>query len=120
MSKTKFMLAFSLLLLVSLACNALLPTSEPTPTMMVIVEPTFPTQAPPDLPQTEADVPRASLEEALTAYAAGAAIFVDVRSVGEYAASHILGAINIPVEEIELNPTLAGIDKDEWIITYCT
>jgi 3-mercaptopyruvate sulfurtransferase SseA len=119
MPKTKFALAFSLLFLASLACNALIPAG-PTPTMVVIVEPTFPTQAPRSLPQTEADVPRVSLEEALTAYAAGAAIFVDVRSADEYAASHVAGAINIPLNEIEFNPILPNIDQDQWIITYCT
>ena len=119
MPKIKFTFAFSLLFLASLACNALLP-AEPSPTMVVIVEPTFATQALPDLPQTEADVPRASLEMALTAYTAGAAIFVDVRSADEYTASHIPGAINIPLNEIEFNPILPNIDQDQWIITYCT
>ena len=120
MQKTKFLLAFSILILVSLACNTLLPNAEPTSTMVVIVEPTFPTEPPPELPATEDDVPRVSLEEALTAYAAGAAIFLDVRSAEDYAASHIPGALNIYVTDIELNPVIPGPDKDEWIITYCT
>jgi 3-mercaptopyruvate sulfurtransferase SseA len=116
--RTKYFIAFALLLLVSLACNALSPAA-PTPTRVVIVEPTSPLQ-PSDLPATEAEVPRVTLEEALVAYSAGAAVFVDVRSRDSYAESHIPGAINIPVTDIELNPTLAGIGKDEWIITYCT
>ena len=120
MQKTKFVLAFSILILASLACNALMPNAEPTSTMMVIVEPTFPTDSPPQLPATEADVPRVSLEEALTAYAAGAALFLDVRSAENYAESHIPGALNIYVDNFELNPVIPGHDQDEWIITYCT
>ena len=120
MPKTKFILAFSILILASLACNALVPNAEPTSTMVVIVEPTFPTEASPELPATEADVPRVPLEEALTAYAAGAAIFLDVRSPEDYATSHVPGALNIYVDNIELNPVIPGHDKDEWIITYCT
>jgi rhodanese-related sulfurtransferase len=86
---------------------------------VVIVEPTFPPQTS-DLPATEDEVPRVPLEQALTAYSAGAAVFLDVRSADSFATGHIPGAINIPVNEIEVNPTLAGIDRDEWIITYCT
>jgi 3-mercaptopyruvate sulfurtransferase SseA len=116
--RTKFLIASALLLAASIACSALSPAA-PTPTRVVIVEPTFPLQ-PPDLPATEDEVPRVTLEEELVAYSAGAAVFLDVRSRDSFASSHIPGAINIPVNEIEVNPTLAGIDEDEWIITYCT
>jgi hypothetical protein len=109
MSKTKIFSAFSVLMLALLACNALLP-AEPAPT--------FPSQ--PGLPATEDDVPRVPLEEALVAYSAGAAVFLDVRGADLFAASHIPGAINIPVDALELNPVLSGTDQDEWIITYCT
>ena len=129
MHKTRFLLAISGLLLASLACSTLLPAAEPTATtmvnigptstMVVIVEPTFPpTQS--DLPASEAGVPRVSLEETLTALAAGAATVVDVRSPGMFELSHIEGSINIPLGEIEINPTGLALDKDEWIITYCT
>ena len=122
MSKTKIILAVSSLMLTTLACNAfneLVPTSAtPNPTY-VIVEPTFPpTQS--DAPLTEASVPRVSIEETRVAIAAGAAIIVDVRSPSAYELSHIQGAINIPLGEIETNPTGLDLDKDQWIITYCT
>ena len=119
MHRTKIFIAFSMMILVSLACNALVP-AEPTSTMVVIVEPTFPTQPPPGLPATEDDVPRISLEQALTAYSAGAAIFVDVRDPSQFESSHIPGALNIPSFEIESNPVIPNVATDEWIITYCT
>jgi hypothetical protein len=123
MPKTKILFAASLLILASLACNAVLPSafapSGPTSTPVVIVEPTFPAQQT-DLPATEAEVPRVSLEAALTAYNAGAAVFVDVRDAGSYAASHIAGAINIPLTEFENNIANVDLDKEAWIITYCT
>ena len=87
--------------------------------MVVIIEPTFAVQDP-DLPATEADVPRASLEQALTAYNAGAAVFVDVRAPQSYEISHIPGAINIPLGEFETNIANVNLNKEEWIITYCT
>ena len=71
-------------------------------------------------PVTEAEVPRVSLEEALTAIQSGEAVVVDVRSAEAYAASHIAGAISVPLDEIESNPAGLDLDKDQWIITYCT
>ena len=92
---------------------------QPTPTWVVIAEPTFPpTQS--TLPLTEADVPRVSLEEALVAYSAGAAIFVDVRSKQAYDESHIPGALSIQLGDFETNISNLKLPKDEWIITYCT
>lgn len=119
MLRTKIFIAFSILMQVSLACNALVP-AEPTSTMVVIVEPTFPTQPPPGLPVTEDDVPRVSLEQALIAYSAGAAIFVDVRSRSAYAESHVPGALSIPLDVFEIDIGSVGLDKEQWIITYCT
>jgi rhodanese-related sulfurtransferase len=73
-----------------------------------------------NLPQTEAEVPRVSLEEAEAALDSGAAIFVDVRSPAAYETSHTAGAISIPLGEIERNLTGLALEKDQWIITYCT
>ena len=98
MPRTKFLIASALLLVASIACSALSPAA-PIPTRVVIVEPTFPLQ-PSDLPATEAEVPRVTLEEALVAYSAGAAVFLDVRSRDSFASSHIPGAINIPVNDV--------------------
>jgi phage shock protein E len=44
---------------------------------------------------------------------------VDVRSAQQYAASHVKGAISIPLDEIDANPTGLKLEKDQWIITYC-
>ena len=87
--------------------------------MVVIVEPTSP-PSPDALPESEASVPRVGVEEAMVALAAGAALIVDVRSPDAYALSHIKGSINIPLGEVELNAAGLSLDKEQWIITYCT
>jgi 3-mercaptopyruvate sulfurtransferase SseA len=119
MQKSRSLLPLLALILITLACNTLLPATEPTSTPLVIVEPTFPVQEP-ELPASEAEVPRVSLEQALTAYTGGAAVFVDVRSQSSYEISHIPGAINIPLGEFETDIANVNLDKDAWIITYCT
>jgi len=123
MKKIKFIF-IAAFLITTLACNAFnsfAPTAEPAPTYIIEIEPEFPTQSPQnDEPLSEASVPRVSIEETMVALAAGAAIVVDVRSPNSYALGHIQGAINIPLGEIELNPTGLSLDKDQWIITYCT
>jgi 3-mercaptopyruvate sulfurtransferase SseA len=119
--KIVFIAAF---LITTLACNAFnsfASTAEPAPTYIIEIEPEFPTQSPQnDVPLSEASVLRVSIEETRIALAAGAAIIVDVRSPSAYELSHIPGAINIPLGEIETNPTGLDLDKDQWIITYCT
>jgi len=118
MSKTKIVLAVFFLLLATLACNALVPsTAETTPTT---VSESNSTSNAENIPLTEAEVPRVSLEQAKAAFDNGEAVIVDVRSRESYSASHIPGAINIPLNEIEANPAQIGLPKDQWIITYCT
>jgi predicted sulfurtransferase len=123
--KTNILLAATILAFAIQACSAPSPTIEPTiaPTQTLVVtqiiEPVS-TQPPANLPQTEAEVPRVSVEEAKAAFDSGAAVIVDVRSAGAYAASHVPGAINIQLGEFETNPTGLNLDKDQWIITYCT
>jgi len=70
------------------------------------------------IPSQPADVARVSLAEAKAALDAGSAVFLDVRSAGAFADSHVAGAINIP--EAELPDRLGELDKQAWIITYCT
>jgi len=65
-----------------------------------------------------AQVPRVSLDEAKGAYEAGSAVFVDVRSRASYEASHIPGALSIPLGEIA--DRLQELDPGRWIITYCS
>ena len=99
------------------ACSARATQINPLLAGTQIIEPGF-TPSGPLL--TEAEVPRVSIEEARTALEAGTAIIVDVRLPAAFEESHIAGAINIPLEEIERNPTGLALDKEQWIITYCT
>jgi 3-mercaptopyruvate sulfurtransferase SseA len=72
------------------------------------------------IPQTEDAVPRVTVEEAKSAFEKGEAIVVDVRSAESFAAGHAAGAISIPLAEFENNIVNMPLDKDQWIITYCT
>nr|AOR51025.1 hypothetical protein [uncultured bacterium pAX1] len=74
----------------------------------------------PQIPQTEDAVPRVTVEEAKSAFEDGKAIIVDVRSAEAYAAGHAAGAISIPLANFENNIEDLSLDKDQWIITYCT
>ena len=104
--KIKLLLAFIMLSAVAYACSPATPTASATVAS--------------GLPQTEADVPRVSVEEAAAAIQSGEAVVLDVRSAQAYQASHIPGALSIPLFDIESNPTGVDLDKDKWIITYCT
>jgi 3-mercaptopyruvate sulfurtransferase SseA len=113
-AKKSKLLTLSLLILFASACNAQPTRSQPTQ----IVEPT---SAPPaSTPVTEADVPRVTVTDAKAALDSAAAVIVDVRSPAAFQMSHVAGAISIPLADIEANPTGLKLDKDQWIITYCT
>ena len=43
-------------------------------------------------------------------------VIVDVRTIEEYDQLHVVGAINIPVDEIDEN---INLDKDKLIFVYC-
>jgi 3-mercaptopyruvate sulfurtransferase SseA len=104
-------------LLATSACSALLPQTEPiTVSTIQAITP----QGKTDLPLTEADVPRVGVKEAKLAFDNGTAVIVDVRSAEAYAAGHVVGAISIPLAEIENNIGNLSLKKDQWIITYCT
>jgi hydroxyacylglutathione hydrolase len=131
MGRTKpFLLITLVFIFVILACNAQLPQSEPTLTAAPteassvstqLIEPTItPSAGTSNIPLTEAEVPRVPVKEAKAAFDGGQAIILDVRSPEAYAASHVMGAINIQLGEIETNPTGLNLDKNQWIITYCT
>jgi rhodanese-related sulfurtransferase len=79
-----------------------------------------PTPSQNGLLQTEAEVPRVPLDDAVAAIQSGEAVVVDVRGAQAYQASHIPGALSIPLADIETNPSGINLDKDKWIITYCT
>ena len=112
MPKIKLLLTFSLLLVIAQACSA---PAAPTATVEGIATPTAGA-----IPLTEAEVPRISLEQARAAIESGAAIVVDVRSRDSFKTSHIPGALNIQLGEFETNINNLRLDKEQWIITYCT
>lgn len=118
MSRRKIILSLSVLLLAGLACNFVAPAESTPPPLTVIVEPTFPTQE--NVLQSEDQVPRVPIEQALVGVQSGAAVVIDVRSVQAYEANHVPGALSIPLPEIEADPNGLPLDKDQWIITYCT
>lgn len=110
MKKIKRILFIVLLIIAASACSA-----RPTQ----VVDPAL-TRSTDDLPRTEVEVPRVTVEEARAAFDSGSAVFVDVRSSEAYQTSHIPGAVSIPLDEIENNPAGLNLDKEQWIITYCT
>ncbi len=67
---------------------------------------------------TTDEIPRVLLDEAVQAHTDGTAVFVDVRPKESFDLSHITNSINIPLAD--LGNRLTELDKDEWIITYCT
>lgn len=71
-------------------------------------------------PASEAplEIPRVGLEESKAAFDTMDATFIDVRSESSYAASHIPGALSIPLAEFEAH--IGELDPNQWIITYCT
>jgi hypothetical protein len=112
------LLVFSILLLA--ACNASLPqtqTAEPTQPVISTLELS---QGQVNLPKTEADVPRVAVKDAKSAIDSGTAIVVDVRTTDAFAKQHVTGALSIPLADIEANPSAVKLDKNKWIITYCT
>ena len=47
------------------------------------------------------------------------AVIIDVRSPGEFADSHVEGAINLPIDSITEADVLAVAEKDQPIVLYC-
>ena len=83
--------------------------TEPSPTPLVM--------------ETAADVPRISVDEAKAHFDNGTALFVDSRSMSDYEAAHIVGAMPILsvspyAETSELMDS--ELEGKELIITYCT
>ena len=112
-------LSITVLAFVTLACNALLPLPTQTSAPTQIIEPVS-TQPQGNVPLTEAEVPRVDVNAAKAAFDSGQAVIVDVRSQSAYDASHIAGALFIPLGEFETNISNIDLDKEQWIITYCT
>jgi 3-mercaptopyruvate sulfurtransferase SseA len=116
----RIVLFLALLGLTVLACNSVAPQAEPTvaplPTQPESVQQPQGNQP----PLTEAQVPRISVSDAKAAIDSGQAILVDVRSADSYAAGHAAGAMSIPLGNFEVNIDKLSLEKDQWIITYCT
>ena len=115
--KRRMFAILTLLVLFIISCNFVAATATPDVPVTVMVEPTSISQ---NVLQSEADVPRIPVEEALAAVQSGAAVVVDVRSTQAYDISHVPGALSIPLAEIETNLSGLPLEKDQWIITYCT
>ncbi len=62
-----------------------------------------------------------TLEEAKKLWSGGSAFFLDARSPADYAAGHIAGALNLPVEEFDEHyPSIARmLTPDSVIVVYC-
>jgi 3-mercaptopyruvate sulfurtransferase SseA len=120
MQKVKYALFLILTLAMILAaCSAQPAQVQPATAPTRNVDPAS-TQSTENLPQSDAEVPRITVEEARVALESGEAIMVDVRAPGAFEDSHIAGAISIPLGAIERDLTDLPVNKDQWIITYCT
>ena len=118
MKKVEFV--FWLALAITLAACSAQPTQVlPTPAGSQIAEPES-TQSTANLPQSDAEVPRISVEEARVAFESGDATLVDVRAPEAFEDSHIAGAMSVPLGAIERDLTNLPLSKEQWIITYCT
>lgn len=81
----------------------------------VVQNPKTPTE-PTAIPASVEQVERVSLADSKAAFDAKEAIFLDVRATNSYEASHIPGAVSIPLNEL---PNRAGeLDPDAWILPY--
>jgi 3-mercaptopyruvate sulfurtransferase SseA len=116
MQKLKPIIVISILLLSTLACNALIPLPDANNESLQNNQPSSDRE----LPITEAEVPRVSVGDAKAAFEGGKAIIVDVRSQAAYEAGHVAGALSIPLNEFETNIASVDLPKDKWIIAYCT
>jgi len=88
------------------------PPPAPTP------PPIIPTALPSSPQAPYPDVPRVKVGDARAAHELNQAVFVDVRSAEQYTQGHIAGAKSIPLNELDSRQN--ELNKDQWIITYCT
>ncbi len=67
---------------------------------------------------TAAEISPAELR-ARSAADAAAIVILDVRTAEEFAAGHVPGAINIPVDQVKARLAELEPSKDKTIVTYC-
>ena len=103
------LIAAGVMLIIGVAIWALVPG-------LSFVQNAAPTTVTSDIPYS--NVPRISLADAYAAWVAGNAVFVDVRGDSFYDNAHIPGALSIP--ENLLQDRQNQLNKNDWIITYCT
>ena len=64
------------------------------------------------------DAPRINLADAKKDFDAGSAVFVDTRAETAFKSEHIKGAINVPMEAVEMR--YKEIPTGKKIIAYCS
>jgi 3-mercaptopyruvate sulfurtransferase SseA len=69
-------------------------------------------------PQTVESVPRIDARQLNARLARGEVVLIDVRAADAYMASHIAGAMHIPVDYIE--GELSYLPRGKPIVAYCT
>ena len=72
--------------------------------------------ATPAIPYPE--IKRIGLKDAKAAFELKSAVFIDVRGDPYYSEGHIPGAISMTQDEMVSR--MGELDKNAWIITYCT
>jgi len=95
-----------LILLAGAAFILLRPSAEPLPTEESLQS------------VSQEDVPRVNLQDAKLAYESGSAVFVDVRDESSFESGHIPGSYSIPLDTLPDRED--ELDRNAWIITYCT
>jgi 3-mercaptopyruvate sulfurtransferase SseA len=94
------------------------PMPPPPPASAPAPAPMAPSTAPAPAPASADSVRRVPVAEAQEALKNGKAVFVDVRSAGEYQTAHVHGALSIPWGEIAQRSK--ELPRESFIITYCT
>jgi hypothetical protein len=116
-SRAWVLIGFIGLIIIGLALIALpVLTPAQAPGAPPAVIPAVTNVAPGDVPYP--DVIRVTVGNARAAQTLKQAVFVDVRAAEQYAQNRIPGAVSIPLSEFESR--LNELNKDQWIITYCT
>jgi len=64
------------------------------------------------------EIKRIGLKDAKAAFELKSAVFIDVRGDPYYSEGHIPGAISMTQDEMVSR--MGELDKNAWIITYCT
>ncbi len=91
------------------ACDPAAPPAPPAPVASAPAQPTALTE-----------VKSASIADLAAAKQAGPVQLVDVRSVEEFAAGHVAGAINLPLDQFSLlDPRLGSLDKSKPVYAIC-